>query len=806
MTPFVSVKSKLLLAFAVFLTAITLLNLGVTAYLTNRHSEAEAFNRLSQQLMQLQDDLQGARESLLGVAKGAAADEKNLSDMAILYSQELAGDKDPDPIRNRALGLNKTVSLNRLRLILGSARLSSLAVYLNGELSHYVTPDQTGMIVRRGTQHVVVATGQNGRENEQLDNWQDWSERPLPVLVSRRWPRVEQVTAEFEFPADQLMALRVVVPIQGVTRESFNETIAERLAIATREMLHRPDVDDTTPDVVGLFVFSKAFDTNFLRDIATNTGVWPAVSSPDGRHRVQLLDMAVPPASPPGRDDPPIRLQTAAIGGTPYYQASKLWRTGGESALVLGSALSRDGTLSSVRQTILRVISAALLILGLGAAIGYVLISRMVTPIKALTAAATAMDLGARDMGDGGEEHALYPTLGRYLENPIVQQSDDEIGELTAAFNAMSRRLHDLIASLARSEAYLAEAQQLSHTGSFSWNVASGAIVWSDETFRIFEYDRAPSAPTVEMFLQRVHPGDLARVKGLMDRGSQDGTDVEFDHRLQMPSGSTKRLHVVARAHRDRAGDLEFVGAVMDVTEQHRLYADLQQENVERRLAEETLEDLAGRLIHAQEEERSRIGRELHDHISQRLGLLAIKLDQCRSLAASTPWETLRATFGSLRRDTSEITEDIHRLSHRLHSSMLDHLGLVPALHRLVTEFSERHHIAIDFAHLALQRPVSPDVALCLFRIVEEALTNVAKHSGAGSARVSVTERVDGIGVTIEDAGVGFNPTMLEKEAGLGLVSMRERLRLVHGTIRIDSAPSRGTRVDAWVPVAHMSA
>jgi signal transduction histidine kinase len=212
----------------------------------------------------------------------------------------------------------------------------------------------------------------------------------------------------------------------------------------------------------------------------------------------------------------------------------------------------------------------------------------------------------------------------------------------------------------------------------------------------------------------------------------------------------------------------------------------------------------AGRLIHAQEDERSRIGRELHDHISQALGLLTIKIDQLRADAAVPP--QLAASLEALRQDTAELAGDVHRLSHRLHSSMLDYLGLVPALQKLVAEFSQRHQIAIDFVHTALPAPLRSDVALCLFRVAEESLANIMKHSRARTARLMVAGADDGIHLTVEDAGTGFDMKTLANRTGLGFVSMQERLRVVGGAVRVDSAPSRGTRIEVWVPAASLLA
>ena len=215
------------------------------------------------------------------------------------------------------------------------------------------------------------------------------------------------------------------------------------------------------------------------------------------------------------------------------------------------------------------------------------------------------------------------------------------------------------------------------------------------------------------------------------------------------------------------------------------------------------LEELAGRLIHAQEQERSRIGRELHDHISQMLGVLTIRIDQLRADDATPP--AVAAALEGLRHSTSELTDDIHNLSHRLHSSTLDYLGLLPALQKLVTEFSSHHDIAVDLVHESVPARLPSDVALCLFRVVEESLANVAKHSHARSARVFVVGDRSGLRLSVEDAGTGFDVERPEHRAGLGFVSMRERLRVLRGTVRVDSAHSRGTTIEVWVPAATLA-
>src|SRR5229473_173951 len=166
-------------------------------------------------------------------------------------------------------------------------------------------------------------------------------------------------------------------------------------------------------------------------------------------------------------------------------------------------------------------------------------------------------------LGTGGIAAATFIVLGLALLTSLVDRRF-----ATQTLEVQEEKLQ-------QSEAYLAEAQRLSHTGSFGWKPSTGEIIWSEETFRIFQYDRS-TKPTVELVLQRVHPEDAALGKQIIERASRDGKDFDFEHRLLMPDGSVKHVHVVAHAERDESGEVEFVGAVMDVTEQHRSRAALE--------------------------------------------------------------------------------------------------------------------------------------------------------------------------------------------------------------------------------------
>jgi PAS domain S-box-containing protein len=325
-----------------------------------------------------------------------------------------------------------------------------------------------------------------------------------------------------------------------------------------------------------------------------------------------------------------------------------------------------------------------------------------------------------------------------------------------------------------------------SHDAIFVWEFPRTIVYWNRGAEQLYGYSREQALGRLGHELLRTeHPTPAPLFEATLER------EGEWTGELTHTTRDGRRIVVESRHVLVREDD------------GHRFVLETNRDITERKRAEQALEELAGRLIHAQEEERSRIGRELHDHISQTLGVLTIKIDQLRAHGESTP--SIGEALDELRADTSEITDDVHRLSHRLHSSTLDYLGLVPALQKLVSEFSERHDISITFAHASLPPYLPADVALCLFRIAEESLTNIAKHSQARSATIDVAGTPDGVHLRVEDAGIGFDMTTRGRKAGLGFVSMEERLRVLHGTIHVDSTPSRGTRIEAWVPATMLT-
>jgi len=282
-----------------------------------------------------------------------------------------------------------------------------------------------------------------------------------------------------------------------------------------------------------------------------------------------------------------------------------------------------------------------------------------------------------------------------------------------------------------------------------------------------------------------------------------DGTPIPIDEcRVNQATRTGEGLHiedeVLWRAdgtsfpaeywsYPQRKGN-EIVGAVV-------AFIDI----TDRKLAEAALANVSRKLIEAQEQERSRIGRELHDDIGQRLALLAVELQQLRDKSLSLP--QVRRRVGTLQKQTSEIAADIQSLSHELHSAKLQYLGITAAVRGFCREFGQQQKVEIAFKGHDLPMPLSAEVSLCLFRVLQEALHNSLKHSGVRRFEVRLWGTADEIHLTVRDSGAGFDREVARASPGLGLTSMEERLKLLNGTLLVESLPQQGTTIHACVPL-----
>ena len=220
----------------------------------------------------------------------------------------------------------------------------------------------------------------------------------------------------------------------------------------------------------------------------------------------------------------------------------------------------------------------------------------------------------------------------------------------------------------------------------------------------------------------------------------------------------------------------------------------------ERKRAEGALREVSARLLQAQEEERNRLARELHDGLNQKLALLCFDLQR---FTQSRRERSVRRELNAIWKRLQEASSDVHGLSRQLHPSNLDYLGLVPAVKSLCAELSHRRELTIEFVvedHIA-QLIIDKDIALCVYRVIQEALTNIIKHAHATYARVDLTLKSRSLQFRITDSGRGFDVEKARSKCRLGLISMEERLRLANGELKITSARMRGTQIEGLVPL-----
>ena len=285
---------------------------------------------------------------------------------------------------------------------------------------------------------------------------------------------------------------------------------------------------------------------------------------------------------------------------------------------------------------------------------------------------------------------------------------------------------------------------------------------------------------------QGVHAADLERCVSIYHAAFDKRRRFNMEYRLRRRDGNYRWIRDTGVPRFLPDGSfVGYIGCCIDIDDQKQ--------------AELARTDLSRRLMTAQEAERTRIARELHDGIGQALALLSVQLQK-----AGQPATGERRTPGvsELCNKVKEIGTQVSRLSHQLHSSELEFLGLAVAVKSLCREYSEQYHIVIDCSCTDIPAELENDFALCFLRVVQEALHNVAKHSRATAVCVELTADGNDLALTIQDNGIGFEMSKVGSTAGLGMISMRERMHLIGGEFHITSKPGTGTRLQARAPLA----
>ena len=339
--------------------------------------------------------------------------------------------------------------------------------------------------------------------------------------------------------------------------------------------------------------------------------------------------------------------------------------------------------------------------------------------------------------------------------------------------------------ALRESEERFRLAAQAGRMYAFDWDVTTDEVVRSSEHATILGITE-PLRSTHQQFLKRIHPDDRERLSATIAGLTPENPTGHIIYRVLAADGAFVWQRSSGRAIFDGEGKmLRVIGMVADITDLKR--------------AEHALVEMTRKLVDAQEQERARIARELHDDICQRLALLTVELDQMRADRDKVS-STVRSRIGELRKQMDEISVDVQALSHDLHPSKLEHLGVVGGIKSWCKEFAKRQKIEVEFStDVSIDPPL--DVGISLFRVLQEALHNAVKHSGAMRVKVELREISNDVQLVIRDSGTGFDVETALGGRGLGLSSMRERVRLVNGTISIESKQMSGTTIHVRVPV-----
>jgi two-component system sensor kinase FixL len=340
--------------------------------------------------------------------------------------------------------------------------------------------------------------------------------------------------------------------------------------------------------------------------------------------------------------------------------------------------------------------------------------------------------------------------------------------------------------SLIESEQRLELAADAAHLGPWVWDIDRDEIWTTPQGRALFGFAEAERLDH-HRILAVAHPHDRESVQQAVAESLLADADYEREFRIVLPDGGRRWIAVRGRVERDKAGRAVRVrGVAMDITR--------------RKDAERAVRSLSGRLIGAQEAEKTRLARELHDDFNQRLALLAVELE----MFGQKPPTASTAITGRIQEFSARVKEmssAMHRLSHDLHPAKLEQLGLVTAVGGLCREVGAAHKIKIEFETHDVPRTLPDGAALCLYRVVQEGLQNVVRHSGADRAKVELTANENEVCLVLSDQGCGFDDAKMTGGSSLGLVSMRERVRLVQGHIAVQSRRGEGTRIQVQVPL-----
>jgi len=358
-------------------------------------------------------------------------------------------------------------------------------------------------------------------------------------------------------------------------------------------------------------------------------------------------------------------------------------------------------------------------------------------------------------------------------------------------FDVLARQAADLIERTLAEEA-LRESEErfrlIAHTAPVMiWmSDAERRVTYLNQTW--LDYTGWPLDAALEhRWVDILHADDVERCRDVYEKAFEQRERYQVEYRLRRHDGDYRWMETVGVPRYDVDGSFAgFIGAAVDIAD--------------RKLAGEALSTLSQKLIEAHEEEGARIARELHDDINQRLALASVRLGYVKQSPPASAAD-LDRELGTVSQELADLVADIQALSHGLHPARLELLGLEKAAAGFCEELSDRHGITVDARFENIPQALPREISLCLYRVLQEALQNVVKHGVSRHAHVSLTGHIDAIDLTVEDSGAGFDAREAMRGPGLGLTSMKERLKAVGGQLAVHSQPGHGTTIHAVAPL-----
>ena len=348
--------------------------------------------------------------------------------------------------------------------------------------------------------------------------------------------------------------------------------------------------------------------------------------------------------------------------------------------------------------------------------------------------------------------------------------------------------------ALLESEATLTKAQQIAHLGNWELDNRTQTLQWSDETYRIFGYEPYTVQPSMELFYSSMHPDDAPYMQRAFSDAWDFGTPFSQDHRLVLPGGEVRFVHEQAEIMFDNAGKPQkWVGTIQDITERKRIEEELKS-------SLEQLQQLSQYIEQVRENERIAISRELHDDLGQALTAVKIDLGIIKHKISD---EEVVLKINKVTALVGDTIKTVQRLTSQLRPEIIDDLGLEAAIEWYTNEFSERTAIEISL-DMDTVNSISSGDSLIIFRILQESLTNIARHSKATRVDMKLSINEDFIGLRISDNGIGITEEQRNCKHAFGLISMKERAASLGGTFDISSKNGNGTIIRLLIPVKHM--